>query len=73
MTATEKKTTTEKPPRKTKSSGGGGGKKKLTVFNKFMQSEMARLKETEPNMTHQERFKQATANWKKAKAKPATT
>ncbi|KAI6112433.1 hypothetical protein EDD16DRAFT_1484692 [Pisolithus croceorrhizus] len=72
MPTTEKKTTTEKPPRKTKSSGGGG-KKKLSAFNRFMQSEMARLKETEPNMPHQERFKQATANWKKAKEKPATT
>ncbi|KAI6114185.1 hypothetical protein F5141DRAFT_697582 [Pisolithus sp. B1] len=49
-------TMTEKPPRKTKSSGGGG--KKLSAFNRFMQSEMARLKETEPNMPHQERFKQ---------------
>ncbi|KAI6136211.1 hypothetical protein F5141DRAFT_996218 [Pisolithus sp. B1] len=72
MPTTEKKTTTEKPPRKTKSSGGGG-KKKLSAFNKFMQSEMARLKETEPNMPHQERFKQATTNWKKAKEKPVTT
>ncbi|KAI6133621.1 hypothetical protein EDD17DRAFT_1475845 [Pisolithus thermaeus] len=72
MPTTEKKTTTEKPPRKTKSSGRGG-KKKLSAFNKFMQSEMARLKETEPNMPHQERFKQATTNWKKAKEKPVTT
>ncbi|KZT30933.1 hypothetical protein NEOLEDRAFT_1033445, partial [Neolentinus lepideus HHB14362 ss-1] len=41
----------------------GGGKKKLSAFNKFMQTEMARLKETEPDMPHQDRFKLATANW----------
>ncbi|KAI0001736.1 hypothetical protein BJV77DRAFT_938202, partial [Russula vinacea] len=49
-------------------SSGGGGRKKLTAYNKFMQTEMARLKEDEPDMSHQDRFKQATANWKTAKA-----
>ncbi|KAH7886207.1 hypothetical protein F5I97DRAFT_1808768 [Phlebopus sp. FC_14] len=64
------KASTEKPAKKTKSSAGGGGRKKLSAFNKFMQSEMARLKETEPDMPHQERFKLATANWKTAKENP---
>ncbi|KAG5652574.1 hypothetical protein H0H81_004534 [Sphagnurus paluster] len=58
----------EKPAKKTKS--GAGGKKKLTAFNKFMQSEMARLKEDEPDISHQERFKMATSNWKTAKENP---
>ncbi|KAJ3789978.1 hypothetical protein GGU10DRAFT_371653 [Lentinula aff. detonsa] len=53
-----------------KSRGGGGGKKKLTAFNKFMQTEMARLKEEEPDITHQERFKVATANWKHSSQNP---
>ncbi|EGO31073.1 hypothetical protein SERLADRAFT_444644 [Serpula lacrymans var. lacrymans S7.9] len=66
---TEAKTASEKPAKKTKSSGGGG-RKKLSAFNKFMQSEMARLKETEPQASHQERFKQATSNWKTAKENP---
>ncbi|KAF9024100.1 hypothetical protein BDZ89DRAFT_1069353 [Hymenopellis radicata] len=57
-------------PKKTKSSGSRGAKKKLTPFNKFMQTEMARLKETEPDITHQERFKKATANWKTAPENP---
>jgi len=56
----------EKPARKTKSSGGGA-RKKLTPFNKFMQQELARLKEDKPDITHQERFKLATSNWKTAK------
>jgi hypothetical protein len=68
--ATEGKPAAEKPPKKTKSSAGGGGRKKLSAFNKFMQSEMARLKESDPDMPHQERFKLATSNWKKAKENP---
>ena len=36
-------------------SSAGGGRKKLSAFNKFMQSEMARLKESDPDMPHQER------------------
>ncbi|KAF9469738.1 hypothetical protein BDZ94DRAFT_1243148 [Collybia nuda] len=60
---------TEKTARKTKSSGGGS-KKKLTAFNKFMQTEMARLKEDQPDITHKERFKLATSNWRTAKENP---
>lgn len=47
-----------------------GGRKKLSAFNKFMQTEMARLKEDEPDIPHQERFKLATQNWKDAKENP---
>ncbi|KAL4269181.1 YABBY family protein [Pleurotus pulmonarius] len=47
-----------------------GARKKLSAFNKFMQTEMARLKEDEPDMPHQERFKLATKNWKDAKENP---
>jgi len=36
-------------------SSSGGGRKKLTAYNKFMQTEMARLKEDEPDMSHQAR------------------
>jgi hypothetical protein len=36
-------------------STGGGGRKKLSAYNKFMQTEMARLKEDEPEMLHQDR------------------
>ncbi|KIK70534.1 hypothetical protein GYMLUDRAFT_32563 [Collybiopsis luxurians FD-317 M1] len=51
-------------------SRGGGGKKKLTPFNKFMQTEMARLKEEEPDISHQDRFKMATSNWKDSPLNP---
>lgn len=30
--------------------------KKLSAYNKFMRTEMARLKESEPDITHKERF-----------------
>ncbi|KIJ22177.1 hypothetical protein PAXINDRAFT_165430 [Paxillus involutus ATCC 200175] len=69
---TEPKTSSEKPAKKTKSAGGGG-RKKLSAFNKFMQAEMARLKDSEPDIPHQERFKLATANWKTAKENPRAT
>ncbi|KAI0027966.1 Sec1-like protein [Vararia minispora EC-137] len=59
----------EKPARKAKSSGGP--RKKLTPFNKFMQTELARLKEEKPELSHQERFKLATSNWKTAKESKA--
>ncbi|KAI0274952.1 hypothetical protein BC834DRAFT_850481 [Gloeopeniophorella convolvens] len=65
----EKKAAVEKPEKKTRSSGGGG-RKKLTAYNKFMQTEMARLKEDEPDISHQERFKLATANWKTSRDNP---
>ncbi|KAF8167418.1 hypothetical protein B0H34DRAFT_681796 [Crassisporium funariophilum] len=66
------KAAAEKPAKKTKSTGGGGAKKKLTAFNKFMQTEMARLKEEEPDMQHKDRFKLATSNWKTAVENPKT-
>ncbi|KAG6332334.1 hypothetical protein ID866_6752 [Astraeus odoratus] len=59
-----------RPP---ESSASGGGKKKISAFNKFMQNEMARLKDAEPDMPHQDRFKLAATNWKKAKENPAAT
>lgn len=40
--------------------GSAGGRKKLTPFNKFMQTEVARLKEQDPNMPHKER---SVATW----------
>lgn len=42
----------------------GGGRKKLTPFSTFMKTEMARLAQTHADLTHQERFKLATHNWK---------
>ncbi|KAG5715721.1 hypothetical protein E4T56_gene159 [Termitomyces sp. T112] len=65
---TTTKAAAEKPLKKNKSSAGVG-RKKLTVFNKFMQTEMARLRDEQPDISHQERFKVATANWKTSKEK----
>ncbi|KAH9932006.1 uncharacterized protein BXZ73DRAFT_101386 [Epithele typhae] len=51
-----------------KKTGGAGNRKKLTEFNKFMQTEVARLKEENPDMPHRERFKKVIDNWNKQKA-----
>ncbi|EMD42297.1 hypothetical protein CERSUDRAFT_79885 [Gelatoporia subvermispora B] len=62
--AANKKSTASK---RRKSSSGG--RKKLTDFNKFMQTEVARLKEQDPDMPHKERFKLVIDNWNKQKEK----
>ncbi|KAG6874406.1 hypothetical protein C0995_015142 [Termitomyces sp. Mi166 len=51
---TTTKAAAEKPPKKNKSPGVG--RKKLTAFNKFMQTEMARLRDEQPDISHQERY-----------------
>lgn len=50
---------------------GGKRKKKsaskkrgLTKYNKFMRSEIQKVKKENPNLTHQEAFKKAAGNWK---------
>ncbi|KIM79804.1 hypothetical protein PILCRDRAFT_822980 [Piloderma croceum F 1598] len=63
------KASSPKPVKKTKSSIGGT-KKKLSAYNKFMRTEMARLKESDPNISHKERFSKATSNWKTSKENP---
>ncbi|CCM03647.1 uncharacterized protein FIBRA_05791 [Fibroporia radiculosa] len=56
---------TKRQTKRRKSSSGG--RKKLTDFNKFMQTEVARLKEQDPDMPHRERFKLVIDNWNKQK------
>ncbi|RDX51189.1 hypothetical protein K466DRAFT_550152 [Polyporus arcularius HHB13444] len=56
---------TKAPPKRKTSNAGG--RKKLTEFNKFMQTEVARLKEENPDMPHKERFKKVIDNWNKQK------
>ncbi|MEU3837893.1 hypothetical protein [Streptomyces microflavus] len=56
----------QQTPARAKASTGGRGKT-LSPFNKFMKTELARLIEERPDLTHQERFKLATNNWKTKK------
>ncbi|KAI1793137.1 RNI-like protein [Ganoderma leucocontextum] len=42
-------------PKGRKKTGSAGGRKKLTEFNKFMQTEVARLKQENPDMPHKDR------------------
>ncbi|KAI0931374.1 hypothetical protein AcW1_001211 [Taiwanofungus camphoratus] len=55
--------------KKSKKRKSTGGRKKLTDFNKFMQTEVARLKEESPDMPHKDRFKLVIENWNKQKEK----
>ncbi|THH10964.1 hypothetical protein EW145_g957 [Phellinidium pouzarii] len=61
---------TEKPAKKAKSSGGAKGKGKITPYNRYMREELARLKESDPEMKHPERFKIAATNWANAIENP---
>lgn len=46
------------------------GSKKASGYNVFMKKEMARLKETEPDMPHKDRFKRAAQSWHASKENP---
>ncbi|EKM61417.1 uncharacterized protein PHACADRAFT_247984 [Phanerochaete carnosa HHB-10118-sp] len=56
---------------KKRRASASGGRKKLTPFNKFMQTETARLKEEKPELDNKERFKMVIDNWNKQKEKAA--
>ncbi|KAG8745496.1 hypothetical protein FRC10_007843 [Ceratobasidium sp. 414] len=64
---------TEKTEKKTKSStsaAAGGAKKKSSPYNIYMKSELAKLKEKHPDMSHKERFKLAATSWAQAPENP---
>ncbi|CDO73040.1 hypothetical protein BN946_scf185007.g94 [Trametes cinnabarina] len=69
MVVTTKQATTDasKKPKPRRKSSSAGGRKKLTDFNKFMQTEVARLKQENPDMPHKDRFKLVIDNWNKQK------
>jgi len=46
------------------------GAKKASGYNVFMKKEMARLKESEPDLAHKERFKRAAQSWHGSKENP---
>ncbi|KAI7863250.1 uncharacterized protein EV154DRAFT_534834 [Mucor mucedo] len=44
--------------------------KKMTPYNLFMKTELGRVKETTPGITHKDAFKQAAQNWAKSAENP---
>jgi len=58
--------TTENPTVKKKKSSAGLTKKS-NPYNRFLKSELKKLKEEFPDVDHRERFRMATANWQKKK------
>ena len=53
-------------------SSSAGGRKKLTPFNKFMQTETARLKEEKPELDNKERCVRARSTWPRSRARRLT-
>ncbi|KAF8978605.1 hypothetical protein BGZ46_006280 [Entomortierella lignicola] len=47
-----------------------GGAKKLSPYNKFMKSELAKVKAEKPTLGHKEAFKEVASRWKDAPENP---
>jgi len=52
-------------PKKSASSAAGATatKKKLSPYNTFMKTELAKVKKSHPSLSHKDAFKQAASNW----------
>ncbi|KAI8353087.1 hypothetical protein B0O80DRAFT_387380 [Mortierella sp. GBAus27b] len=48
----------------------GGGTKKLSPYNKFMKTELAKIKAEKPELNHKEAFKEVATRWKTASENP---
>ncbi|KAJ2445480.1 hypothetical protein GGF42_005988 [Coemansia sp. RSA 2424] len=46
------------------------GGKKLSAYNVFMKTELAKVKSDSPGMNHKDAFKKAASNWKTAPENP---
>ncbi|KAF9966683.1 hypothetical protein BGZ70_001582 [Mortierella alpina] len=55
---------------KTTKKSATGGAKKLSPYNKFMKSELAKVKVEKPNLNHKDAFKEVAHRWKDAAENP---
>ncbi|KAJ2077874.1 hypothetical protein GGI16_008036 [Coemansia sp. S142-1] len=56
--------------KKTASKKATGGAKKLSKYNIYMKTELAKVKSTNPSMNHRDAFKEAASHWKNAPENP---
>ncbi|KAJ2061985.1 hypothetical protein H4R27_004645 [Coemansia aciculifera] len=47
-----------------------GGAKKLSKYNIYMKTELAKVKSTNPGMNHRDAFKEAASHWKTSPENP---
>ncbi|KAG0328035.1 hypothetical protein BGZ99_006387 [Dissophora globulifera] len=47
-----------------------GGAKKLSPYNKFMKTELAKVKAEKPTLNHREAFKEVASRWKDSAENP---
>lgn len=58
-------------PRKAAAAGGAAPvKKKLSPYNTYMKSELAKVKKMNPSLSHKDAFKVAAQNWASAPENP---
>ncbi|CAG8504359.1 15868_t:CDS:2 [Dentiscutata heterogama] len=55
---------------KEKSAKKSAGAKKLSPYNKFMKTELAKVKTENPTLNHKEAFKMAAQRWKDSAENP---
>ncbi|KAF9181823.1 hypothetical protein BGZ51_005157 [Haplosporangium sp. Z 767] len=53
-----------------KSTKKTGTAKKLSPYNKFMKTELAKVKTEKPTLNHKDAFKEVAARWKDAPENP---
>ncbi|KAJ2501264.1 hypothetical protein GGH96_002069 [Coemansia sp. RSA 1972] len=63
-------TTATKVVKKTRTSKVVKGTKKISPYNKFMKTELAKVKQTNPGIAHKDAFKMAAQNWGTAPENP---
>ena len=61
-----RRSSSRSPKSKRSSKRSSRRSKKLSPYNKFMSSELKKLKSQFPNKSHAQRFKMAASNWKKS-------
>ncbi|KAF9152797.1 hypothetical protein BG015_004662 [Linnemannia schmuckeri] len=58
------------PKEKSTKKSATGGAKKLSAYNKFMKTELAKVKVEKPSLNHKDAFKEVAARWKTASENP---
>ncbi|KAG0285706.1 hypothetical protein BGZ96_010102 [Linnemannia gamsii] len=58
------------PKEKSTKKSATGGAKKLSAYNKFMKTELAKVKVEKPALNHKDAFKEVASRWKTAAENP---
>ncbi|KAJ1728061.1 hypothetical protein LPJ61_004242 [Coemansia biformis] len=57
-------------PKASKVAKATKGSKKISPYNKYMKTELAKVKQDNPSLSHKDAFKLVASNWKNAPENP---